>query len=78
MQILLQRIKWDKKENIIFINAIEMPGTEVRSLIEPEEEDGITIKEHEPQEENNNEEEETELSPKPPEIEDIEYDSEDV
>ena len=55
-----------------------MPGTEVRSLIEPEEEDGITIKEHEPQEENNNEEEETELSPKPPEIEDIEYDSEDV
>ena len=29
-----------------------MPGTEVRSLIKPEEEDGITIKEPEPQEEN--------------------------
>ena len=45
-----------------------MPGTEVRSLIKPEEEDGITIKEPEPQEENNNEEEETEHSP---EIEDM-------
>ena len=28
-----------------------MPGTEVRSLIKPEEEDGITIKEPEQQEE---------------------------
>ena len=85
MQILLQRIKGDEKENRMFIDAIEMPGTEVRPLIEPEEEEDIPIEEPEPEKDKDvvlvpvpAEEEETEPSPEPPEIEDMEDNDEDI
>ena len=79
MQILLQRIKGDEKENRTFIDAIEMPGTYVRPLVEPNAKDGLP---RQPSPEPEPEEDvvlvPTEPSPEPPEIEDMEDDDEDV
>ena len=84
MQILLQRIKGDEKENRTFIDTVELPAPVVQPVVDEDDEDLIL----EPEEEQvtllpvpvpvdtdiEKDPEEQEHTPEPPEIEDMEED----
>ena len=86
MQILLQRIKGDEKENRTFIDTVELPGTVIQPIetdeddedlfLEPDEEPQVTLLPLPVPVDTDAEKdpEEQEHTPEPPEIEDMEED----
>ena len=87
MQILLQRIKGDEKENRTFIDTVELPSPVVHPVVDEDDDDDLILEPEEEEEQvtllpvavpvNTDIEkdpEEQEHTPEPPEIEDMEED----
>ena len=85
MQILLQRIKGDEKENRTFIDTVELPPPQVQPVVDEDDDDLILEPEEEEQvtllpvavpvnTDIEKDPEEQEHTPEPPEIEDMEED----